>query len=106
MNSRSFSRPLPLDDIKVFCQRWEITELSVFGSIRTGHFGPDSDVDLLVTFAPDAAWSLLDHLRMEEELAAIFGRPVDLVSRRAIERSENWIRREAILSSAEVVYAA
>jgi predicted nucleotidyltransferase len=101
-----FAQTLPLEDIKAFCQRWKIKELSVFGSIRTGHFRPDSDIDLLVTFAPDATWSLLDHLRMEEELTAMLGRPVDLVSRRAIERSANWIRREAILGSAEVVYGA
>ena len=57
-------------------------------------FPPDSDLDLLVRFAPDADWSLLDHVAMEEELSAIVGRKVDLVSQRAIERSSNWIRAE------------
>lgn len=102
----SMAISIPKDRLGVFCRRWKITELSVFGSILTDHFRSDSDIDLLVTFAPDAAWSLLDHIRMEEELTAIVGRPVDLVNRRAIERSENWIRRQAILESAEVVYAA
>ncbi len=61
---------------------------------------------MLVTFAPDAPWSLFDHVAMQDELAEIFGRRVDLISRRGIERSENYIRRKAILESAEVFYAA
>jgi predicted nucleotidyltransferase len=56
------------------------------------------DVDLLVSFAPDAKWGLFEHARMERELAALLGRPVDLVSRRAIESSENALRRSAILT--------
>jgi predicted nucleotidyltransferase len=67
---------------------------------------PDSDLDLLVSFAPDADWSLMDRVAMEEELAGIMGRKVDLVSRRAVERSSNWIRRKAILESAEPCFAS
>ncbi len=96
---------LPEAAITDFCRRWKIVELAVFGSAVRGELRPDSDVDLLATFAPDAAWSLFDHLRMEDELAAIIGRQVDLISRRAVERSPNWIRRRDILSSARVVYA-
>lgn len=92
--------------IAEFCRRWKIVEFSLFGSVLRDDFGPDSDVDALVSFAPDASWSLFDHVRMEDELAALIGRKVDLVSRRAIERSENWIRRKAILGSAEAVYVA
>ena len=58
-------------------------------------------MDLLVDFTPDADWSLLDHVAMEEDLSGILGRKVDLVSRRAIERSSNWIRRKSILETAE-----
>ena len=61
---------------------------------------------MLVTFADDAEWSLFDHVEMQDELAAMLDRPVDLVSRRGIERSRNPIRKSAILDSAEVVYAA
>lgn len=61
---------------------------------------------LLVTFAPDADWSLLNHVAMEEELSGIVGRKVDLVSQRAIERSSNWIRPKAILESAEPYFAS
>ena len=91
--------------IAEFCRRWKIKELRLFGSALREDFGPESDVDLLVTFAPDAQWSLLDHARMEEELSGHLGRKVDLVSRRAVERSPNWIRRKAILESAELYYA-
>jgi uncharacterized protein len=89
-----------------FCQRWKITEFALFGSVLREDFRPDSDVDVLVTFATEAEWSLFDDVDMEEELSVIFGRKVDLVSRRAVERSDNWIRRKAILSSAEPIYVA
>ena len=92
--------------IAEFCRKWKVSELAVFGSTLRDDFGPDSDVDVLVRFAPDADWSLLDHVQMEEEIGKIVGRKVDLVSRRAIERSLNWIRRKNILESAQVIYAA
>jgi len=97
---------LPKEKIAEFCGRWKITEFALFGSVVRDDFGPASDVDVLVTFASDARWSLLDHVEMQEELRALFGRNVDLVSRRGIERSRNSIRRKDILDSAEVVYAA
>jgi hypothetical protein len=86
---------LPVDRSRVrrFCRRWKITELALFGSILRQDFRDDSDIDVLVTFAPDAGWSLLDHAAMSEELEQLLGRKVDLVSRRAIESSSNWIRR-------------
>ncbi len=89
-----------------FCLRWKITELALFGSALRDDFGPNSDVDMLVTFAPSADWSLLDHIQMKQELASLLGREVDLVSRRAIDRSENWIRRREIQRTAQVVYAS
>lgn len=100
------SAPIPLDREKIaeFCRRWEITELSLFGSVLRDDFRADSDVDMLATFAPDAQWSLLDHVAMEEELSNIVGRKVGLVSRRAIEQSANWIRRKGILGTAEPYY--
>ena len=89
-----------------FCRRWSITELALFGSALRDDFGAGSDIDLLVTFRPDARWSLLDHTRMERELQHLVGRKVDLVTRRAVERSMNYIRRREILSTAKVLYAA
>lgn len=89
-----------------FCRRWKMTELAFFGSVLRDDFRPDSDVDVLVTFAQDARWSLFDHVAMEEELSTLVGRKVDLVSRQVIERSSNWIRRKAILDGAEAYYAS
>jgi len=93
-------------ELVAFCQRWKIRELAAFGSVLRADFRADSDIDLLVTFDPDANWGLLEQATMESELAAILGRSVDLVSRRAIERSPNWIRRQAILESAETIHVA
>ncbi len=98
--------PIPDERLREFCHRWKIAELRLFGSALREDFRSDSDLDLLVSFAPEADWSLLDHVAMEEELASILGRKVDLVSRRAIERSSNWIRRKAILESAEPYFVA
>jgi hypothetical protein len=94
------------EKIADFCKRWKITEFALFGSVLREDFHPDSDVDVLVTFAPDARWGLFDLVRMESELAGIFGRKVELVSRRGLESSANYLRRKAILESAQVVHAA
>ena len=97
-----------LDQKKIaeFCQRWKITEFALFGSVLREDFRPDSDVDVLVSFAPDAHWTLFDMVHMQEELQTILGREVDLVSRRGLEASRNYLRRKAILSSAEVVHVS
>ncbi|HDH53159.1 MAG TPA: nucleotidyltransferase [Nitrospirae bacterium] len=97
---------VPKEKITNFCKRWKITEFALFGSVLREDFSPESDLDVLVTFAPDARWSLLDHVEMQDELKIIFGRNVDLVSKRGIERSRNYIRRKEIIESAEVIYAA
>jgi predicted nucleotidyltransferase len=89
-----------------FCRRWKIARLWAFGSVLRDDFRPDSDIDLLVEFQPDAEWSLFDHAGMEIELEELFGRRVDLVSRKGVEQSKNWIRRKSILESAKVVYVA
>jgi len=97
---------IPKGKIADFCRRWKVTELALFGSVLRGDFGPDSDIDVMVSFAPDAHWSLFDLVTMQEELRTIFGREVDLLQRVAVERSENYIRRKSILSNVEVIYAA
>lgn len=96
---------LSSDRITEFCQRWKISELALFGSVLRDDFRPDSDIDILVTFAPDANRGVFALATMQEELEAILGREVDLVSKRAIERSHNWIRRKNILEAAQVIYA-
>lgn len=92
------------DQIENFCQKWKITEFSLFGSVLRADFRADSDLDVLVTFAPNAPWTILDLVTMEQELASLAGREVDLVERRVIEKSQNPIRRAEILNSAQVLY--
>jgi predicted nucleotidyltransferase len=95
---------VPDSEIARFCQRWHIRELALFGSALRGDLGPGSDVDVLVTFSPEAEWGLLDHVQMQQELQILFQRQVDLISRRALERSRNWLLRREILSSAETLF--
>jgi len=97
---------IPKKAVADFCQRWEISQLALFGSVLRADFRSDSDVDVLVSFAPETHWTLLDCVRMEQELAGILGRPVDLVSRRAVEQSSNPTRRRHILESMVPVYVA
>jgi uncharacterized protein len=104
MNPEAVRDLVPRASLAQFCKRWQITELAVFGSILRPDFRPDSDIDLLVTFAPGARWSGWDLVTVQDELGALFGRKVDLVERAAVERSENWIRRGHILTHAEPLY--
>ena len=97
---------LSQDQLARFCKRWQITEFAVFGSVLRDDFGPESDVDVLVTFAPEASWSLLDHLRMEQELSDLLRRRIDLFTRKAVEQNHNWLRRQEILGTAQAVYRA
>jgi len=98
------SIPIAADRIRDFCERWKVVEFSLFGSVLRDDFRPDSDVDVLVSFAEDAHWGLFDICRMEDELREIFGRQVDLVTRRAVEESPNPIRREHILAHLETIH--
>jgi predicted nucleotidyltransferase len=88
------------EKLRDFCRKWKITEFSLFGSVVRDDFGPESDVDVMVTFSPDAGRSLFDMVHMEDELVEIFGRDVDLMTRRSVERSRNLPRRESILTNA------
>ena len=69
------------EKLRDFCRKWKITEFSLFGSVVRDDFGPESDVDVLVTFEEDAPWGLFSMVHMEDELVEIFGRPVDLLTR-------------------------
>ncbi|MBS3933512.1 MAG: nucleotidyltransferase domain-containing protein [Truepera sp.] len=100
---KTLTLPLPTNDIRRFCRRWKIRELALFGSALRIDFSPGSDIDVLVTFEDDADWGLLAHIQMQQELAGLLHRPIDLISKRALERSPNWIRREAILSTAQII---
>jgi predicted nucleotidyltransferase len=94
---------IPSDRIAEFCRKWRIAEFSLFGSILRDDFRPDSDVDVLVSFDPQAEWDLFDLVDMRDELMAMFGRDVDLVEKEGLR---NPFRRRNILCTREVIYAA
>jgi uncharacterized protein len=95
--------PLPLEAIEALCRKWRVCEFALFGSVLREDFSPESDVDVLVTFDPEAPWSAWDLIEMREELQALLGRNVDLVEKNAVR---NPFRRREILRSHQVVYAA
>jgi predicted nucleotidyltransferase len=97
---------IPETPLAELCRRWGVQELALFGSVLRDDFGPESDIDLLVSFAPETRWSLFDLAEMQMQLEALLGRRVDLVERRAVEASENYIRRKRILSSLRPLYVA
>jgi predicted nucleotidyltransferase len=94
---------IPRDRIEDFCRRWQIREFSLFGSVLREDFGPESDVDVLVSFAPEAEWDLFHLVEMRDELMALFGRDVDLVEKEGLR---NPFRRRSILDTREVIYHA
>ncbi len=95
---------LPMEKIAEFCDRWQVTEFALFGSVLRDDFRPDSDIDVMVKFHLEAHPTLFDLTYMEDELKILFQRDVDLVTRKGIETSRNYLRRKAILSSAQVIY--
>lgn len=100
---RATAIEIPRDRVAEFCGRWRVTEFALFGSVLREDFGPDSDVDVLVSFDSGAPWSLWHLIDMQDELNGIFGRRVDLVEKKAIR---NPIRRREILSTHRVIHVA
>jgi predicted nucleotidyltransferase len=96
--------PIPIEKIAEFCQKWQIIEFALFGSVLREDFNAESDIDVLLDFAATAQRGLSETLQMRDELQSIFNRDVDLIVKAAIERSENWLRRKNILESAQVIY--
>lgn len=104
--NRTIQIDVPKERIAAFCRKWKIAELALFGSVLREDFRPDSDVDVLVTFSSGSDWGVEDLLDMKEELEALFRRRVDLIEKRLVEESRNYIRRKHILSHMETLYAA
>jgi predicted nucleotidyltransferase len=107
LDTMAILQRLPVDEahLEAFCRQWKIAELELFGPMliqpsRAQH------IDLPATFAPDARWGLFERERMQNELAKLLGRSVDLISRRTIEASGNALRRNAILGGVAPIYAA
>ena len=86
------------------CLRWNILELSIFGSVLCDEFRDDRDVNLLVKYGPAPGRRLADPIRMERKLTELLGRKVDLVSRRGVEAGGYRLLRKAIPESAEAIY--
>ncbi len=95
----------PRSKIIAFCKRWKVIEFALFGSAVREDFSAQSDIDALVSFAPHSNWSLFDHAQMKQELQGIFGREVDLITRRALKQSWNTLLRSEILGSAKILYS-
>lgn len=100
---QSLAIPITLEKIEDFCQRWKVKEFYLFGSVLRDDFNEQSDIDVMVQFFPNHGWGL-KIVTMNDELEQIFQREVDLIFKDAIEKSENWIRKKDILSTAKLIY--
>jgi hypothetical protein len=87
--------------IAELCREYQVKELLLFGSAAREDFRPESDLDLLVDFAPNAAIGFIEFLKLEDELAAVLGRRVDLVPKAGLKPAI----RDEVLAEARVVYA-
>lgn len=100
MNGSKIS--IPNKSLRRFCMQYRVRRLALFGSVLKDDFGPESDIDILVVFEPDARVSFLTLGRMQRELSTLFNRQVDLVPQEGLKP----VIREAVLASAQEVYAA
>lgn len=96
-----------MTEIEQFCQKWNLTEFALFGSVLRDDFCSDSsDIDVMIQYRSDAVPTFYDLDCMETELEKMFGREIDVITRKSIEHSKNYLRRREILSSAKVIYAS
>ena len=94
------------EEIRKICEKWGISEFSVFGSYVRNELKEDSDVDVLISFKDNVRCTLFDLAHLQSELEKIFGRKVEIITKRGLENSRNYIRKNAILSEAKLIYAA
>lgn len=97
--------PIPRKALVDFCKRWKVVEFALFGSVVRDDFALESDIDVLISYAPQSEWGLFDHIQMKQELKELFGRDVDLITKRALEQSHNELLRAEILDSAKVIFS-
>jgi predicted nucleotidyltransferase len=97
---------IPEERLREICKRYLIRELAVFGSALREDFNEKSDIDLLVEFKPDSGISLFDVVDLKEEFERLFGRDIDLVSKNAMQKSRNYLKKKAILDNYKVIYVA
>jgi uncharacterized protein len=96
---------IPEERLADLCRRRGIRKLELFGSVVRDDFGPESDVDVMVEFEPERTPGLA-FFDIERELEEIFGRKVDLLTRRTVEQSPNYIFRKYALRDVATVYEA
>ncbi len=103
------SQTLHLGDVEVdqsklfdLCRRYQVRELSLFGSAARGEMRPSSDLDLLVEFLPNAQVDLVDYAGLMLDLSRLLCRKVDLVSKNGLKP----LIRDSVLEDARLVYAA
>lgn len=99
-----FIESIPQEELIRFCKKWQIHEFALFGSSVRSDFKPESDVDVLVSFAEKANWGLFEHAQMRLELETLFNRKVDLVTQRAIQQTQNHLLRTHILKDAKTIF--
>ena len=92
--------------LEKICQKFGVTELSLFGSAIRDDFSEASDVDILVNFEKESVPTLFRFEELRLELQELFGRDIDLLTKRSIEKSRNRYRRQEILGNHRVIYAA
>ena len=97
---------ISFERIAEFCQYHLIKELAVFGSVLTDDFKAESDIDFLLSVSPEVSINLNYLETLEMELRQMVNREVDLIFKKNLEASKNWIRRKNILNSAKVIYGA
>jgi predicted nucleotidyltransferase len=98
---------LPRAEFAALCRKYHVRELAVFGSALREDFRPNSDIDFLVRFENDDAGPWMSYLTgLQEDLASLLGRPVDVVSWNAVEKSRNPFRRKSILEGQRLLYVA
>jgi predicted nucleotidyltransferase len=95
---------LPQIEITQICQQWQITKMSLFGSILRDDFNSNSDIDILIQFSPDARQGLFTLAKLKHKLEDITGRSIDIVVQESVENSNNWIRKNEILTTAQIIY--
>jgi predicted nucleotidyltransferase len=93
---------IPSQEIAAFCRRHRIHQLALFGSVLRDDFGPESDVDVLVEFEPEAGIGYQRFFRLQDELSALFKREVDLFTPDSLKP----FARESAMQSKAVIYAA
>lgn len=92
---------IPMDELDALCRRYHVRELALFGSVLRDDFREDSDIDVLVEFEEGAPIGLLDYVGLQDDLTELFGRKVDLVSKRGLKR----LIRDHVIDSSRILYA-